>query len=220
MKRNGSKMIKALGIALLYAALLLALIVPSAPVVGTVYTVHASTPQTANLTSIQGINSTMFAYIYGVPTSNNPFSGYSIPNVSSAMPPNMFIVIHSYGNSTVQITWSGVKSGISDSFAWSTKIPFTPGLGIILVEITIYSLQLKQSVTIQYTINIMSYTQYINYENRHNPVSSNVQYPWYIQYEQAEAVTAFVSAMVTIFYFYSQIQWENKEKKQKLFDIV
>ncbi len=181
--------------------------------------VHHTASFTVMAQPQQTINSTLFAYVYGQPTPTNPFAGYSIPNTSSPMPPVMFVVVHSYGNSTVQIAWSGSGTGISDAFAWRTQIPFDPGQGTFLIEITIYSLLLKTSVTQAYTLNVMNYTQYISYENSHNPVSSTVMEPWYVQYAAAEAGAALSAIMVTIFYFYSQIQWDNKEKKQKLFPL-
>jgi len=167
----------------------------------------------------QNISSTLYAYIYGEPTPTNPFAGYSIQNETSVMPPVMFIVVHSYGQSTVQVSWSGSTVPISDAFSWSTQLPFNSGQGTYLVEITIFSVSLDTSVTQQYTINVMNYTQYITYENNHNPVSSTVLEPWYVQYEAAEAGASLAAIMVTVFYFYAQIQWENKEKKQKLFDV-
>ncbi len=208
------------------AALLLGTILFSIMLLGTVNAMSyspthqaASVPYATNATQPQGINTTLNAYIYGVPTASNPFSGYSIAGTSSPMPPSMYIMLHGYGNSTVNVVWTGSSSGISSSFSWTTQMPFNPGRGVFLVEITIYSMPLKISVTQSYTINVMNYTQYISYEKARNPVTSTVTVPWYVLYESDEAGAALAAIMVTGFYFYAQIQWDNKEKKQKFFKL-
>lgn len=220
MKKNGLNTIR--------IGLIIGIVVMAGMLIGT--SSHATPQHTsghvipmvngANLTTPLGENSTLFAYIYGQPTAINPFSGYSIADQSSPMPPSMTIVVHSFGNSTVQVTWSGSSpAGITEPFAWRTEIPFSHGQGLLLVEITIYSYTLKQSISQEYTLNVMNYTEYISYENQQNPVKSTVLEPWYVQYEAAEAGAILAAIMVTIYYFYSQIQWDNREKKQKLFDV-
>lgn len=220
MKKNGSKKHR-IGIVIgLLALLIVSGMLANIGYQGSPSPVNtvANTPQVLNGTA-PGINSTLYAYIYGIPTATNPFGGFSIPNETSAMPPAMDVVVHGYGASTVQILWSGSRSPISSDFSWTATIPFDPGRGTFTVEINILSTVLKASQTFTYVLNVMNYTQYISYENAQNPVKSLVLEPWYVQYEAAEAATFLSAVMITVFYFYSQIQWENTERKQKLFDI-
>lgn len=218
MKKNGLKnnrIVLTLGIMMMLAAVF---IMGQSPVSAMVPdSGHSMVPDLGNSSS--NINSTLFAYIYGQPTASNPFAGYSIPNQTSVMPPVMFIVAHSFGASTIEISWSGSGVPISQSFSWKTSIPFTPGKGTFLVEITLYSSSLHTSQTMAYNINVMNYTEYISYMNAKNPVTSTVLVPWYVEYEYSEVSAGLAAIMVTIFYFYSQIQWDNKEQKQKFFDI-
>ena len=185
-------------------------------VIGMMPVTHAyspgATPAGSRLSEIR-------AQIVGVPTSQDPFGGYAFPNQTSAMPPNVQFLIFSNGASSVQVSWAGNPSAINEQFNWNITIPYVFSQATYQVEITVTSQPLQTSLTFTYSIQVMNYTTYITYENRHAPPTAQGEIPWWVQYEAAEVGVTLGIILTILAVINSTITHENNEKKKKLFEV-
>ena len=160
------------------------------------------------------------AFIFGNPTPNNPFAGVAYnPALNATLPPAVTFFVLGYGNSSVEISWTGATNAITQDFDYNTSIPYTFGAGDYLVEITISSPAIGVSRTVAYNIQVMNYTQYISYENGLNPHVAVSLEPWYIQYEAAEISVALTAITVLAYVAWAEITHDVKEKNQKIFRV-
>ena len=160
------------------------------------------------------------AFIFGNPTPNNPFAGVAYdPALNATLPPAVTFYVLGWGNSSVQISWTGATNAITQDFDYNTTIPYTFGAGDYLVEISISSPSLGLSKTIAYNIQVMNYTQYISYENGLSPVKSLALQPWYVQYEAAELGVTLTAFAMILFFSWANISLDIKERVQKIFKV-
>ena len=97
------------------------------------------------------------AFIFGNPTPNNPFAGVAYnPALNATLPPAVTFFVLGYGNSSVQISWTGATNAITQDFDYNTSISYTFGAGDYLVEITISSPAIGVSRTVAYNIQVMN----------------------------------------------------------------
>ena len=166
-----------------------------------------------------GEYSELHAYIVGIPTQDNPFGGYSFANQTSQMPTSIEFFVYSNGNSSVQVSMSGSTDIIHQQFAWNITIPYTLAAATYLVSITIYSQTLQLTKTVSYTIEVMTYTQYVSYLNAHNALPSTQLLPWYDVYGDVEIATLSAIIVISLFFIYAHSRHEAIEKKTIIFDV-
>ena len=202
--------------------ILLILLMTGATLLAPAHQVSASAmPQVIPDASSLNLTQTIHAYAVGNLTATQE-PGYTYAGLTSPMPSNIIIIAQAPGNATVSVYYNDtILTDSSGQRIYNT--PFTGQISISAnlpttesdLVITVSSAALNLSATFTYKLNVLSVTQFIQYEyNVHNVQYPGITYTLATYWANIVEVVIVIVASIFIVMYIVPLRWRNRKFKK------